>query len=328
MTDHELRKFQGYTVVVGVALMLAKTIAYLLTGSNAILADALESFVNIAAGIVAWYSLKLAAKPRDLQHPYGHGKVELLSASVEGILIGVAGLLMAAKAIQGFFNPPEIKQLDLGIMITSGAGLINGLMGWYLIKLGKKHDRFTMSANGHHLMSDAVSSAGLIIGLLLIYLTGWHILDQIITFLFGFIILRTAFKILKKAISGVMDEMEIEVVQKLVEVLNNSRKDNWIDVHNLRVIRFGNGLHIDAHLTLPWYYSLQEAHQCMTDIEQLIRSNFSNVEFFIHLDPCIESSCAVCKMKDCEKRVTVFKGAVLWNEQNVFEDRKHDSQSL
>ncbi|TNE80773.1 MAG: cation transporter [Bacteroidetes bacterium] len=317
-----LIRFHGITVIIGFLLLLFKFLAYFSTHSNAILTDALESIVNVVAGSLAWYSLWLSTKPKDHEHPYGHGKVEFISASVEGSLIGIAGLIIVGKSAYNFFVPQEIHSLDLGLYITAGAGLVNFLLGYYLVVKGKREKSLAIQANGEHLKSDAYSSLGLVIGLGLVLLTGSLWIDNAMGLLFGGLILFQGLKILRRSIAGIMDEADFELLEEIVTLLDKEKKDNWIDIHNLRVIKYGHHLHIDCHVTLPWYYSLQEAHDIISEMDKVIQSNYDQVELFIHMDPCIELSCRICPL-ECKERKHPFEERLDWTLKRSLANQKH-----
>ena len=317
-------RFQYIIVSTGILLLITKFIAYLLTNSNAILTDALESIVNVMAGAFTLYSLILSSKPKDENHPYGHGKIEFISASIEGALITLAGVGIIGKSIYNLFYPTEISQLDLGILLTVIAGAINFIIGHFAEVRGKKSDSVAMVSGGKHLKSDAYSTIGLIIGLAVIYITDIVWLDNVVAIIFGGVIIYTGYKILKKSIAGIMDEADEELLEKIIEVLKHNREPNWVDIHNMRVIKYGNHLHIDCHVTLPWYFNIKEAHYEIDKIDQLINANIKNsVEFFIHADHCLPTSCNLCTKQDCEVRKEPFKARWDWNLANVMRNKKH-----
>lgn len=317
-------RFQYVVVITGIALLAAKFTAYVLTNSNAILTDALESIVNVVAGIFTLYSLILSNKPKDDNHPYGHGKIEFISASIEGALIALAGISIIGKSIYNFFYPTEISSLDIGILLTIIAGAINYIVGLAAEKKGKEADSLAMISGGEHLKSDAYSTIGLVIGLVFIYLTDLAWLDNVVAILFGGIIIYTGYKILKKSIAGIMDEADQELLDKIINILNSNREANWIDIHNMRVIKYGDKLHIDCHVTLPWYFTIKEAHKEVDKIDNLINSNIKNsVEFFIHEDYCLPTSCKLCTKTDCEVRKEPFKAKWKWSIANIMRNEKH-----
>ncbi|GIV34287.1 MAG: cation transporter [Chitinophagales bacterium] len=305
-------------------LMLIKFAAFFLTGSNAILSDALESVINVVAGSFALYSLVLAAKPSDRDHPYGHGKVEFLSAGLEGMLILAAGTSILLKAGYDLIFPAQIGHLREGIGLIGFTGLINYLTGFILIRYGKKHHSETMMADGKHLLSDAYTTAGLLAGLLVVYLTGITWLDSVIAMSFGIWIAVVGFRIVRKSISGIMDEADFEVLKKVASALESNRKNTWVDIHNIRVIKYGPLLHIDCHLTLPWYFTLRESHHEVEAVASAVNKHIErNVEFFIHTDPCIPDSCKICQLENCPVRQHPFIKKITWDLDAILRNEKH-----
>lgn len=323
-----LIRIQGFVLVTGILLMVIKAFAYWLTNSNTVLTDALESVINNLAGAFALYSLYFASKPPDRNHPYGHGKIEFVSASIEAGLIMSAGIIMIGKAGYNLFNPQVIQEIDTGIYLTGGAGLVNFLLGGILIHEGKKHDSMTMEADGKHLMSDALSTVGMIIGLGILYFYPTEVwIDNSIAILFGAVITWTGIRILKKSIPGILDEADMSVLRKIVQVLNEHRTNNWIDLHNLRLIKYGSVYHLDCHITLPWYFDVKKAHHEIGEVENLIQEHFGErAEMFIHIDPCKASSCPLCPIENCDVRQKAFEGRVEWNMENMLAEKQHGDE--
>ena len=318
-------RLQRNVLIIGLGLMLIKVYTFQVTQSNAILSDALESLVNIASGAFALFSLVVASKPSDKNHPYGHGKIEFISGFIEGTLIVVAGLMMISKATYNIIYPQEIEELALGIVLTAFTGLVNYGMGYRLKKEGETKNSVIMTAEGTHLMSDGYTSLALIVGISIVWLTNITLLDNFVAILFGLYILYTGYKIFKTSIAGMMDEIDMKIVDELVVELNKERRDEWIDVHNMRVLKFGRDIHIDCHLTLPWYNSLEESHAQVVLFEKLIQQKFTpQTEFFIHIDPCVEDSCGLCLMKDCAHRKHAFIKKVKWDADNLLHHAKHE----
>ncbi|MGK0390684.1 MAG: cation diffusion facilitator family transporter [Maribacter sp.] len=310
---------------IGVLLLILKFIAWWWTNSNAILTDALESIINIVAGIFALYSLSLAWKPKDEDHPYGHGKIEFLSAGFEGALILVAGLIILFKSYWDFFNPHEVSGLDLGLVITAFSGLVNYIMGHFLVKKSQEISSITLEASGKHLKSDAYSSIGLIIGLGIVMCSGIDKLDNVVAVLFGFIIIITGYGLLRKSIAGIMDKADEELIRSFVNEVDIHRSDDWVDMHNVRMIQYGSSLHLDCHLTLPWYYDTRQSHDSMKEFEDLVK-NLSErpIELFVHVDPCEPLSCQICQKKDCAKRQNPQKERITWTFENTTANKKHN----
>lgn len=309
---------------VSVLVMGIKVLAWLWTGSNAILSDALESIVNLVAGSFALYSVIIAGKPKDESHPYGHGKIEFLSAGLEGTLIAIAGTAILVKAIYNFWYPQALHSVDVGLWLTLLTGGINFIMGQYLQKSAHRLKSLTLEADGKHLSSDAWSSAGLGLGLLLIWLTGLSWMDNAIAVIMGLYILFTGYQLMRKSLAGVMDEADYVLIEQLITILNQHRQSHWVDVHNFRVIKYGADLHIDCHVTLPWYLSLQEAHQSISEVEKIIGAEAEHkIELFIHADPCLTTSCAICTHTSCQERLHPFQRQVTWKLANVLPNVKH-----
>ncbi len=323
-TSQENFKIQKLVVTVAVLLFIIKVVAFLLTKSVAILTDALESTANVIAGFVGLYSLYVAAKPRDADHPYGHGKAEFVSAAVEGTLIVVAGGIIIYEAIINFINPHPLQKLDYGIILVAITAAVNYAVGYFSIKKGQKNNSLALIASGKHLQSDTYSTLGLIAGLALIYFTKLNWIDSVVAILFAFIIIYTGYKILRSSLAGIMDEADKELIEKLVTSLNAQRNENWVDLHNLRVIKYGGQLHVDCHLTVPWYLNVHEAHKEIDQLSAIIRQEFGNaLELFVHSDGCLDFSCAICTKKDCGVRKQTFEKKITWTFENVISDAKH-----
>lgn len=320
-------RIQRYIAILSIVLFAGKIWAWYLTNSVTILTDALESTVNVIAGLIGLYSIILAAKPRDLNHPYGHGKAEHVSSAIEGVLIMVAGVMIIYEAIIQLINPEPLHKLDTGIWIVAIAGLVNYLVGVYAVRQGRIHKSLVVESAGRHLKSDAYSTVAIIAGLLLLLITGWQWLDSAVALIFSVVIMVTGYKVVRRSLSGIMDETDINIVQEVIDLLQNNRRDDWIDLHNLRVIDYGDRVHVDAHLTLPWYYEVRQAEVEIHALEELISRHFNNrIDVFIHIDACQEYSCKLCAKKDCNVRQHAFIGQVVWTHDNVWHDSKHGKE--
>ena len=318
-------RMQQILVGVSVALFILKIIAWWLTSSVAILTDALESSVNVIAGFIGLYSIILSAKPRDREHPYGHGKVEFLSSAIEGILISIAGFIIIYEGIDNFIHPHQLKKLDFGLILVAITGAVNYLVGYLCIKKGREENSPILIASGSHLQSDTYSSLGLLIGVGLIMLTGYAWLDSVVAIVFSFIIIYTGYKIIRKSISGIMDESDHAIINQIVDILNEHRQLEWIDVHNMRVIDYAGFYHIDCHLTVPYYINVNEAHEILDRLTALFKEHFENkVEFFIHVDGCIpQKQCSICNISNCPVRQSPFLSHMQWTHDNILSNNKH-----
>ena len=305
-------------------LMLAKFIAYFVTSSNAILTDAAESIVNVLASAFAFYSIYLSSQPKDVNHPYGHGKVEFFSVFVEGALILMAGMLIIFKSVYNVFYPHEINHLTDGTIIIAATGIVNLILGYYLVESGKKLNSLTLQADGKHLLTDAVSSVGLVLGLMLIYFTKIYVLDSLLSIGLGLYIILSGYRLVRKSIGGLMDESDVERIEEIITVLNDKRKPAWIDIHNLRLQRYGSELHIDCHVTLPYYFNLNEVHEEVKLIDALVNQHvFEETEFFIHADPCLPQCCHYCRMENCPVRTEALDKDIIWDFDKLTRNQKH-----
>ncbi|MXV15539.1 cation diffusion facilitator family transporter [Hufsiella ginkgonis] len=321
---HSPKKIILLSLVVSALLMLGKFGAYMITSSNAILTDAAESIVNVLASAFAFYSIYLSAQPRDVNHPYGHGKVEFFSMFVEGALILTAGILVIFKSVYNLFYPEAVKDLMDGALIIAFTGVINFVLGYFLVKESKKYHSFTLYADGKHLQTDAYSSLGLVIGLLLIVVTKINYLDSVISIGLGVYIIFNGYKLVRRSVAGLMDESDFEKVTSLVNVLNANRHDAWIDVHNLRTQQYGHELHIDCHVTLPYYLDLNHVHEEISQIDAVVNEKSSiRTEFFIHADPCLPACCHYCRVKGCPVRSEEQRLDIVWTMNNVTRNHKH-----
>ena len=319
-------KYQLLVFLVGIVLMAGKFVAWIITNSNAIFTDALESIINVVVGAFGLYSLILSAKPKDIDHPYGHGKIEFISASIEGVLIAIAGIVIILKSGYNLFYPQQLNDLNTGLVITAIAGVINFIFGILAERKGIKENSLVLTASGKHLKSDAWSTFAIIIGLALVLFTGLIWVDSIVAIIFGVIIGITGYRILKQSIAGIMDQSDFVLIAEIIDVLDKNRSKNWMDVHNLRVIKYGNIFHIDCHLTVPYYFNVNEAHTEVSKVDHLVNSSFNNqVELFVHTDGCVPpSQCAICIKEDCPVRQQSFKQQLTWDLGNVMQNQKHN----
>ena len=323
-TARQNLRLQKIITLIGIVLFITKIIAWYITQSVAILTDALESTVNVLAGLIGVYSLYVSAKPKDKDHPYGHGKAEFISAAVEGTLVSVAGFIIIFEAIKNLIHPHVIQQLDYGIALVAATGVINYIAGAFCINAGKKNNSLVLISSGKHLQTDTYSTLGIIVGLILLYFTKWLWIDTAVAILFAFIIMFTGYKIVRTSISGIMDEADDTLINKMVAQLNIVRPQNWIDLHNLRIIQYGSTLHLDCHLTVPWYLNIHEAHYEIDTLTDLVKKEYGeSIELFVHTDGCLDFSCAICSKQNCPVRKHPFQKKIDWTVENISTNVKH-----
>jgi len=308
--------------VVSVVLMGVKFLVYYLTHSSAVLSDALESIINVVASGFATVSVWMAAKPPDRDHPYGHGKIEYFSAGFEGALIICAALGIFYTGIKHLINPHPLAHLGEGLGLLVGASIVNAILGIGLLRVGRSTDSVTLVADGKHIITDVYTSGGVVIGLALVYGTGWLWLDGAIACLVGINILVTGGQLVRQSFSRLMDASDPQLLDRITRVLEAHRKPEWIDIHQLRAWRAGNLVHIDLHLVLPRDLSINQAHNEAIAVENVLIDHFEgNAGVLVHMDPCDERLCPACQDGECQWRKRPFSVKPEW-------DRRHLVRSL
>lgn len=326
MPTHQQTKYRwmALSFSVSILLLLTKLTAYYLTSSTAILTDALESIVNVVASGFAFYSIYLSGQPRDTNHPYGHGKIEFFSSGFEGGLIVMAGFFISYQAFQSFFEPIQVANLDWGIALIAVATAVNAMLGWGLIRVGRQTHSLALKADGRHLLTDGISSLVVIVGVGLVWLTGKLWIDSALALALSLLIIYNGWQLVRQSVAGLMDETDAPTLIKVVETLNLNKKPVWIDVHNLRVQKYGADLHIDCHLTLPYYLELKDAHDEVNRFENILKNGFpAEVEIFVHADPCLKECCHYCRLDNCPVRQFPFVQDVAWTARNLTVNQKH-----
>lgn len=314
------QRVQRWIVACSVVLMGGKFLAFELTNSVGILTDAMESIVNVAAGLISLYGLYRAAKPKDDDHPFGHGKIELISASIEGLLILIAGGLIIYEGIQRLLEPSTIEKLDVGIVVVAAAGVVNYALGWYSIRTGRRYNSIALVAGGRHLHSDTYSTIGLVVGLVLLYVTGIEWIDSALALIFGSIIAWTGISILRKTVAELTDEADKSYLEQILKTVSENPRPEWIDIHNLKTIRYGSYLYVDCDLTLPWYFNIRQGHDACEGLRDAISKSFSDrVLFSIHSDSCEERHCSHCQMSDCPYRREKFVAPLVYTLRELTE---------
>ena len=297
------------SLVVGAVILAAKFWAYRLTGSTAILSDALESIVNVVAAVFGLGGIVFAAQPADRNHPYGHGKIEFFSAAFEGSLIAFAAVMIFYEVIRALLYGSEIRALDVGLGIVMGAGVANLLLGWYLLRTGRAARSLTLVADAQHVLADFWTSVGIVVGLFLVRLTGIWWLDPVIAAVVALNLMRTGFRLVRHAAGGLLDEEDTPMLLRVLGVLDRHIGQGVIRVHHLRAIRAGRFHHVDAHLVVPEFWSVDRAHELAESLaEQAIAELAMEGEIVFHTDPCHRAYCGMCDLDDCVVRREPFRG--------------------
>lgn len=285
MRSSSLTKFAWLSIFTAIVTISLKTTAYLLTGSVGLLSDALESLVNLAAAIIALMMLRIAEQPPDKEHGYGHSKAEYFASITEGLFIFIAAIAIILSAVDRIIHPKIIEQAFLGLGISIIASIINYVVSLKLLKVGKKHHSITLEADGHHLMTDVVTSVGVIIAVFLVSITGWQILDPLIAILVAINIIFTGSKLIKRSILGLLDS---SIPKEELDIINNILKKyerRGLKFHGLRTRQSAQRRFVDFHVLTPGNWSVRRGHDILEDIEKDIRDSIQMVTVSTHLEP-------------------------------------------
>jgi cation diffusion facilitator family transporter len=287
--------------------------AWYATNSSAIMSDALESLINVATAFMAIFAVYVSSRPADETHPYGHGKVEFFSSGVEGALIILAGLAILSYSIDALIFGAELSRMDFGLLLVGIAGVINFILGLFLVQSGKKHHSEALIANGHHVLSDAWTSLGIIVGISLVIVTEIPWIDPLIAGFVGIWILVSGYKIIRKSVGRLMDEADPQLLARIAKVLSSERRDSWIIPHRLRAWRSGATVRIDFHLIMPTYWTLEQTHEQEHAIHDSIKAGLDEpCEIIVHTEPCFSACCRICSMSDCPIRVKPIEERLPW----------------
>lgn len=301
------RRAATVSVVISVLLTLIKFIAYYLTGSSAVFSDALESIVNVVASGFALYSVILAHLPADAKHPYGHGKIEFLSAFFEGGMILLAAFVILIRAIDALIHGPEIEKINLGAVLMLAAMVVNGLIGIYLIRSGRKHGSIALVADGKHLFSDAITSAAVLVALLIILIKpAWVYVDPIAALLVAGYITWMSIGLLRPAAAGLMDQQDLEDDKLLTNILDshvgaNAKAPQICSYHKLRHRHSGRYHWVDFHIMVPADWNIEKGHQVASTIEYEIEQALGEGNATAHVEPCIDQHCGTCQSASASK---------------------------
>lgn len=272
---------------IGVAMFVGKVVAYVVTQSAAILSDAAESVVHVVAVGFAAYSLKLSHRPPDEDHPYGHEKISFFSAGFEGAMIGIAALYIFYEAVSKLLTGAVVEHLGHGALLITAATVVNAFLGLYLVRTGKREESLILVANGKHVLTDSITSLGVLVALGLIAITGWQPWDPLIAILLAAHILRSGVGLVRESVHGLMDRKDPDLDGALREILDTWSADTDMTYHGLRHRSGGNVLWVDVHLLFPGSVPVERAHAAATRLENALDGRFPNrrVEVTSHLEP-------------------------------------------
>lgn len=285
MKQKSLTSFAWLSIATSIVTLTLKTLAYLFTGSVGLLSDALESIINLVAGIMALFMLKIAEKPPDEDHLYGHTKAEYFSSIVEGILIFLAAIGIGIAAVQRLIHPQVIHQVSIGLFISAIASIINFLVAVILLKAGNKHNSIALKADGHHLLTDVWTSAGVIVAVAIVGVTGWQILDPIVALLVAANIVITGLGLIKESILGFMDTALLKEDHVTIESILKKYCQKPIQYHGLLTRQSARRKFVSFHILVPDDWLVKKGHDFIEKIEKDIRSTLPNTHILSHLEP-------------------------------------------
>lgn len=282
--DREARRLSVLAVAAGVAVLGGKLYAAHLTGSVGVFADALESGVNVLAALMLLLTVRFAARPADPEHPYGHHKAEYLASFTEGLLIGVAGVLIVQGSVQRLLDPQPLPENFAGLLIVAAVSGLNLALGLHLRRRGAALHSPALRADGDHLLSDVYTSVAVIAGVLLAMLTGWPVVDPLIGLLMAGVLLWLGYRVVTRSLSGLLDEARPDDARRIARVLAGFA-DEFIEYHDLRTRRAGPQVFADFHLILPASLPLGEVHGLSDRIEAALAREFPGINATIHAEP-------------------------------------------
>lgn len=298
-------------IVISFLVLFFKFMAYYKTKSGALFADAIETLVNVAASLVSFWAIYMASKPKDENHPYGHGKFEYLSSSFEGGMVFIAGLGLFIESVRLFLQPRMPENLNQGLLWVSVGSFLNLALGLYLYYVGKKTQSVTIKASSVHVLSDIATTVGSMIGFTLAVTTGLVWFDSVSSLVVAVLLLVGAFRILRSSLAVLVDEQDDVSLEELARAFSSSQRPGIIDIHDVRMIRSGNFHHIDAHVVVPRFWDIQKSHDFLSEFEAaVVREYHLEGEIAFHLDPCRKEYCQNCQLAICPLRTEPFQAAI------------------
>ncbi|WP_185855425.1 cation diffusion facilitator family transporter [Blattabacterium cuenoti] len=308
---------------VSIIFFIVKWKTWNITSSLSIFSDAIESVINIISGFIGLLSIYISSLPKDRNHPYGHGKIEFISTAIEGCLIFIAGITIFANTFvrtQYHMHHDKILlyKLNYGILLMSITAVINYFLGFIACKIGNKNGTLVLIASGKHLKIDTYSTFVIVLGLIILNKTKCIWIDPIISSVFSTVVLYTGIKLLQNSAAGIMDASDKKLLQILSSYINQKRNIYWIDLHHLKIIKYGSALHVDCHLTLPWFFNIKESNKEIEKLSKITKNKFGDrVELSVHVDACCKYHCSYCSNILCSVRKNIFKKKILWTLDEI-----------
>lgn len=287
----------------GSLILALKYVAFRVSGSTALMSDAYESVVNVVAAVFALGAVVFSGRPADREHPYGHGKIEHFSAAFEGGLISLAAVLIVYEAAMALYRGPKLLDLGFGLIVNLVAGGLNGLLGLFLLRTGRKQRSKALEADGHHILSDFYTTLGIAAGLLLVKVTGLAWLDPVVALVVGLLLGFTGFRLVRESSAALLDQEDPETLARLLAVMNQVKPEDVLAIHELRTLRSGRYTHVDIHIVLPEIYPIRKGHDLAEDFgRRALAEAGIEGELHTHVDPCAQLFCDRCPLPDCPIR--------------------------
>lgn len=307
-------------LIAGILILGAKFFAWHLTDSQVVFSDAMESIVNVVAAAFMLFAVVLASRPPDDNHPYGHGKIEFITGGFEGGLIAFAAIVIIYEAVMALIEGSQPQHLDVGMAVVGGAGVANLLLGAFLVRTGRAHHSPALIADGQHVISDFWTSAGAVVGLLLVWITDETWIDAVVAIIVALALLRTGFALIRESARGLMDETDDDVVEQVADALEKARVPGIIEVHDLKAINLANFHHIDLHVVVPEFWTVDEAHDQLDAYQERMLVHHDKAgELQFHMDPCERAYCTRCDLVDCAVRAAPFEERIPFTPGRVLE---------
>lgn len=305
------------------AVLILKALAYATGGSAGFFSDAGESLVNLLTALLGLYGVWWANRPRDIEHPYGHGKVDTLFSALQALIVIATAAALAVTILTGKYRPAQTETLPTVLLYQAGAILLNGVLAFWLWRGSQRFHSSILRAESLHLVGDIGTSFVVIANFLG---QTWGLSDTIdkgIGLLVVLVVGFGALRILRETGAALVDTQDRALLDRLALALEKHRRPEWIDIHNVRIQRYGRALHVDGHVTLPWYWSLTDAHEAMKSLEKVLAADLgTEIEFFWHMDPCEPVCCSYCEVTGCAYRQAAFERRRPFTAERLFINQK------
>lgn len=281
----DLTRWALLSIVTAIVVIALKMVAWWMTGSVGLLSDAAESVVNLVAAVVAFIALRIAAKPADDEHNFGHVKSEYFSAVVEGVMIVVAAIVIIVTAVDRLLNPRDLESVGVGLAVSVLASVINAAVAWQLIRAGRQHRSLTLEADGKHLMTDVWTTAGVIAGVAVVALTGWTILDPLIAIAVAVNIVFVGYRLVRQSTRGLMDSAVPDAERAAIDRVLDRFRGDGVDFHDVRTREAGHLRFVQLHMLVPGQWTVQRGHDLLEEVEAALHDEVEDLVPTIHLEP-------------------------------------------